>query len=81
MLKFLSEMSKAVQKDFEKKLESMNQKGVSCKRHYSCLGPQNFVPLLLHLEKGMVNQDCESFEEWVDDAVEIVPPIERDAQK
>jgi hypothetical protein len=59
----------------------MNKKGVSCKRHYRCLGPQNLVPLLFHLEKGMVNQAWESFEEWVDDAFEIVPSIERDGQK
>ena len=56
----------------------MDQKGVSCERHYRCLGPQNFVPSLLHLEIGMVNQAWESFEELVDDFVEIVPPIEKD---
>jgi hypothetical protein len=81
MLKFLSEMSEAVQKDFQKQLKPMDQKGVSCKRHYRCLGPQNFVPPLLHLEIGIVNQAWESFKEWVDDVVEIVPPIERDSRK
>jgi hypothetical protein len=35
----------------------------------------------LHLEIGMVNQAWESFEELVDDFVEIVPPIEKDAHK
>ena len=39
------------------------------------------MPPLLHLEIGMVNQAWESFEEWVDDVVEIVPPIKRDARK
>jgi hypothetical protein len=28
-----------------------------------------------------VNQCWESFEEWVDEVVEIVPPIEKDARK
>jgi hypothetical protein len=74
-------MSGAVQKDLKTQLKPMDRKGVSCKRHYRCLGPQNFVPPLLHLEIGMVNQAWESFKEWVNDVVEIVPPIERDARK
>jgi hypothetical protein len=59
----------------------MDWKGVLTKRHYNCLGPENFAPPLLHLEIGMVNQCWESFEEWVDEVVEIVPPIEKDARK
>jgi hypothetical protein len=80
-LKFLSDTVEAINKDFEKKLKPMNRKGVLTKRHYNCLGPENFVPPLLHLEIGMVNQCWESFEEWVDEVVEIVPPIEKDARK
>jgi hypothetical protein len=38
-------------------------------------------PPLLHLEIGMVNQAWEAFEGWVDDVIEVVPPIEKDAQK
>jgi hypothetical protein len=38
-------------------------------------------PPLLHLEIGMVNQAWEAFEGWVDDVVEVVPPIEKDARK
>jgi hypothetical protein len=59
----------------------MDRKGVSCERHYRCLGPQNFVPPLLHLEIWMVNQAWEKFKEWVDDVVETVLPIERDERK
>jgi hypothetical protein len=80
-LKFLSDTVEAINKDFEKKLKPMDRKGVLTKRHYNCLGFENFVPPLLHLEIGMVNQCWESFEEWVDKVVEIVPPIETDARK
>jgi NACalpha-BTF3-like transcription factor len=70
----------AVKNDADKKLKPTDRKGVSCKRHYKCLGPDNFVPPLLHLEIGMVNQVWEAFEEWVDAIVEVVPPFERDAR-
>jgi hypothetical protein len=80
-LQFLLEMSEAVQKDFKKQLKPMDRKRVSCERHYQYLGPQNFVLPLLHLDIGMVNQAWESIQEWVDDVLEIVPPIERDARK
>jgi hypothetical protein len=59
----------------------MDQKGVVNERHQSCLGPENFVPPLLHLEIEMVNQVWESFEEWVDEVIEIVPPSEIDSRK
>jgi hypothetical protein len=62
-------------------MKPMDQKGISNERHCSCLGQQHFVPTLFHLEVGMVNQALESFKEWVDDIiVEIVPPVERDAE-
>jgi hypothetical protein len=79
-LGFLSEMYLAVKNDADKKLKPTDRKGISCERHYKCLGPDNFVPPLLHLEIGMVNQVWEAFEEWVDAIVEIVPPFESDAR-
>ncbi len=78
---FLSEMPLAVKNDSEKRLKPTDRKGVTCERHYKCLGTQNFVPPLLHLEIGMVNQAWEDFEKWVDDVVEVVPPAEKDARK
>jgi flagellar biosynthesis chaperone FliJ len=80
-LKFLSNTVEDINKDSEKKLKPMDRKGVLTERHYNCLGPENFVPPLLHLEIGMVNQCRESFEEWVDEVTEIVQPIEKDARK
>jgi hypothetical protein len=80
-LEFLTEVSLAVKNDTERKLKPIDRKGVTCERHYKCLGPQNFVPPLLHLEIGMVNQALDAFEDWVDDAVEIIPPHEKDARR
>ena len=34
----------------------------SCERLYKCLGPDNFLPPLLHLEISMVNQAWEGLE-------------------
>ncbi len=49
--------------------------------HYKCLGPEYFVPPLLHLEMGMVNNVWDEFDESViDKDVEIVPPHEKDAR-
>ena len=45
--------------------------------HYKSLGPENFVPPLLHMEIGMVNQVWEDMEGWIDDEVEVVPEDER----
>jgi hypothetical protein len=39
------------------------------------------VPPLLHMEIGMVNHAWDDFEQWIDDAVEMVPPHEQDARK
>jgi hypothetical protein len=50
---------------FQKKLKPMDRKGISNEEHYSCFGPKNFFPPLLHLEIGMVNQAWESFKEYV----------------
>ena len=57
-----------------------DKKGVSCALHYKSLGPENFVPPLLHMEMGMVNQVWEHLEEWIDDKVENVPPDEKAAR-
>ena len=53
--------------------------GVSCAMHYKSLGPENFVPPLLHMEIGMVNQVWVDMEGWIDDEVEVVPEDERTA--
>ncbi|MFN9983239.1 MAG: hypothetical protein ACK53Y_25145, partial [bacterium] len=45
--------------------------------HYKSLTPDNFVPPLLHMEMGMVNQVWEDFENWIDDKVELIPIEEK----
>jgi hypothetical protein len=35
----------------------------------------------LHLEIGMFSHAWDAFEDWVDDAVEIIPPHEKDARR
>jgi len=47
--------------------------------HYQCLTPKNFVPPLLHLEIGMVNQMWDNLVEWIDKEVEIIPLEEKEA--
>lgn len=49
--------------------------------HYKSLTPKNFVPPLLHLEIGMVNLVWDSFENWIDNVAEMVPPLEQDARR
>jgi len=80
-IEFLMNMAAAVENDTQCRLKPMEHKGVTCDWHYSSLGPRNFVPPLLHLELGMVNQAFDNFEDWVDDAVEIIPPAEKEARK
>jgi hypothetical protein len=80
-IKFLSDTVQAIKRDTKKQLKPIDRKGVTSERHYSCLGPENFVPPLLHIEIGMVNQAWVAFEEWVDDVVEVVPPNEKEARK
>jgi len=46
------------------------KKGVATAMHYKTLGPDHFVPPLLHMEMGLVNQVWDNFESWVDDVVE-----------
>jgi hypothetical protein len=45
--------------------------------HYKSLAPSNFVPPLLHMEIGMVNQAWENFVNWVDDVVENFPRMKK----
>ena len=80
-IEFLTNMAAAVKNDTQRRLKPIERKGVTCDRHYSSLGPKNFVPPLLHLEMGMVNQAFDSFEDWVDDKVEVIPPAEKEARK
>jgi len=47
---------------------------------YQCLTPQNFVPPLLHLKIGMVNQMWDNLVEWIDKEVEIIPLEEIEAR-
>ena len=49
--------------------------------HYTSLTPQDFVPPLLHMEIGMVNQVWDHLEQWIDNVVEMVPPHEQEARK
>jgi hypothetical protein len=76
---FLQEMYGAVRNDMQKRLQPTFTKGVSCAMRYKSLGPENFVPPLLHMEIGMVNQVWEDMECWIDDEVEVVPEDERAA--
>jgi hypothetical protein len=57
------------------------KKGVATEMHCASLTPQNFVPPLLHLEIGMVNQGWDDFEKWIDNVVEVIPQSEKDARK
>jgi len=41
-------------------------------------GPKYFLPPLLHLQMGMVNQAFDNFEAWVDDYVEVIPLAEKE---
>jgi hypothetical protein len=65
----------------QKKIVPMDKKGVSTEMHYQCLTPRHFVTPLLHMETGMVNQVWDDLENWIDDAVEIIPLQEKDARK
>jgi hypothetical protein len=76
----LHQISTGIKNDKDNRLKPMDKKGVSGPMHYKCLGPEHFVPPLLHLEMGMVNNVWDDFEEWIDNAVEIVPPHEKDAR-
>jgi hypothetical protein len=78
---FLKETYEAILNDDAKRLKATDKKGVSCAMHYNSLTPQDFVPPLLHMEIGMVNHAWDEFEQWIDDAVEMVPPHEQDARK
>jgi hypothetical protein len=71
----------AIMNDRRKKMTPMKKKGVSSQMHYKCLTPQHFVPPLLHLEIGMVNQSWDDLEQWMDDKGEIIPSHEKDARK
>lgn len=70
----------AILSDIEKKMTPADKKGVSTEMHYQCLTPQNFVPPLLHLEIGMVNQMWDNLVEWIDEEVEIIPLEEKEAR-
>jgi hypothetical protein len=74
-------MYEAVKNDAQKKLQPTFKKGVTCAMHYKSLTPENFVPPLLHMEMGMVNQVWEDMEAWIDDVVEVVPEDEKAARK
>ena len=78
--KSLLDIYDAIRNDGDKRLKPMDKKGVSTEMHYKNLGPEHFVPPLLHMEMGSVNTTWEDFEQWVDDTVEIVPPYEKDAR-
>lgn len=70
----------AICNDIEKKMTPSDRKGVTSEMHYKALTPQHFVPPLLHLQIGMVNQAWDTFEEWIDNFVEVIPEHEKDAR-
>jgi hypothetical protein len=72
---------KAVLNDTTNRMTPAEKKRVATEMHYASLTPQNFVPPLLHLEIGMVNQGWDDFEKWIDNVVEVIPQSEKDARK
>jgi hypothetical protein len=79
--KFLKETYEAIRKDSKNRLKPADKKGVSTEMHYKGIGPENFVPPLLHMEMGMVNQSWDMFEDWIDNCVEIIPTHEKEARR
>ena len=79
--RMLSETYMAVKMDTCNRLKPTDKKGVSAEVHYQGIGPEKFVPPLLHMEMGLVNQVWDAFEEWIDAFVEIIPPHEKEARK
>jgi hypothetical protein len=73
-------MYQKIKNDSQKKLQPIEKKGVSCAVHYRSLTPNNFVPPLLHMEIGMVNQAWEDLVTWIDDVVEKIPFDEKTAR-
>jgi hypothetical protein len=62
-------------------MQPTERKGVTCNLHYKTLTPDNFVPPLLHMEMGLVNQDWDDVGTWIDDEVERIPIDEKTARK
>jgi hypothetical protein len=52
------------------KLQASDNRGNLMAVHYKSLTPSHFVPPLLHIMIGMVNQAWEYFQKWTDDYVE-----------
>ena len=77
---FLIDTYEKIKNDTKKRLQATEKKGVSSAMHYKSLAPSNFVPPLLHMEIGMVNQAWENFVNWVDDVVEKIPEDEKVAR-
>lgn len=77
---FLIDTYEKIKNDTKKRLQATEKKGVSSAMHYKSLAPSNFVPPLLHMEIGMVNQAWENFVNWVDDVVEKIPEDENIAR-
>ena len=78
---FQKEMYNKLLDDSRKRLKAQDKKGVSTAMHYKSLTPQNFVPPMLHLEIGMVNLVWDTFELWIDNVAEMIPPLEQDTRK
>jgi hypothetical protein len=45
------------------------------------IGPEYYVPHLMHMEMGLVNAAWKNFETWVDDIVKVAPPHGKEACK
>ncbi len=54
-------------------MQRTDKKWVATEMHYKTLDPEHFVPPLLHMEMGLVNQVWEDFENWVYADVENIP--------
>jgi len=80
-IQFLTETYDKVKQDTQKRMQPTEKKGVATAMHYKALGPDHFIPPLLHMEMGLVNQVWEDFEGWVDDVVEQIPLDEKAARE
>jgi hypothetical protein len=78
---FLNDTYAAIKNDCNKRLKPTDKKGVSKEMHYKSIVPEKFLPPLLHMEMGLVNQIWYAFEDWIDKFVEIIPPHEKEARR
>jgi hypothetical protein len=49
--------------------------------HCNGICPENFIPQILHMEMGMINQALDQFTKWVNDVFKVFPLHENEAQR